>query len=151
MLKVAFAVVFAISSNIAQAWSDGYYECTKPDGSLEYSLFRCEAGQEQRHVGGEEAPQTRSPAKEAKRSARPMVPQTAPRPSLEGKLNPGLNLASYKCVGKSGDILYTDASDYLAFEVYRCTQVTRNDACTESRDLLAKDPLAVISNKLQCP
>jgi len=151
MHKAAVAVAFAISSSIVQASSAGYYECTRLDGTLEYSIYKCEAGQEQRHIGGKEVPRTRSPARGISRPATAVVPRIEPRPSLDGKLNLELDLASYKCVGKSGDILYTDASDYLAFEVYRCTQITRSDACAETNAMLVKDPLAVVSNKLLCP
>jgi len=150
MQKAVVAVALAFSSSIAQAWSDDYYECTRRDGSVEYSIYKCAQGQEQRHIGGKQAPPAQSPARERKRPAIPVPPRTEPRPSLDGKLNPELNLATYKCVGKSGDILYTDASDYLAFEVYRCTKVTRGVACAETRAMLYRDPLAVVSNKLQC-
>ena len=151
MQKAAVAVAFAISSSIVQAASDGYYECTRQDGTREYSIYKCTAGQEQRHIGGKLVPRTRSPARERSRPVTAAAPRTEPRPSLDGKLNLALDLASYKCVGKSGDILYTDASDHLAFEVYRCTQITRGDACDETRAMLARDPLAVVSNKLLCP
>ncbi len=149
MLKGASAVVLAISSSMAQAWDDGHYECTKPDGTLEYSIYKCEPGQEQLRIGGKEAP--RSPARERKRPKTPAAPRTEARQGVEDKQNLELNLASYRCVGKSGDILFTDASDYLAFEIYRCTQVTRGSACAEARALAAKDPLAIVWNKLPCP
>ena len=150
--KVVISVVLGISGSVAQAWGDDYYECTRRDGSIEYSVYKCDRGQEQRHIGGTDAPPAQVPAKERKRppTAAPVAPRTEPRPSLDGKLNLELNLATYKCVGKSGDILYTDASDHLAFEVYRCTKVTRGVACAETRAMLTKDPLAVVSNKLQC-
>jgi len=160
MRKAVVVVVLTISGSTAQAWGDDYYECTRRDGSVEYSIYKCERGQEQRHIGGKEAappqspakdaPPAQGPAKERKRPLTPVPARTEPRASLDGKLNPELNLATYKCVGKSGDILYTDASDYLAFEVYRCTKVTRGGACAETRAMLTKDPLAVVSNKLQC-
>jgi hypothetical protein len=150
MRKAVVAVALAISGSVAQAWSDDYYECTRRDGSVEYSLYKCERGQEQRHIGGKDAPPAPGPAKERKRPLTPVPARTEPRASLDGKLNPELNLATYKCVGKSGDILYTDASDHLAFEVYRCTKVTRGVACAETRAMLTRDPLAMVSNKLQC-
>lgn len=151
MHKAAVAVAFALSSSIVQAASDGYYECTRQDGSREYSIYKCAAGREQRHIGGKEVPRTRSQARERSRPVTAAVPRTEARPSLDGKLNLALDLASYKCVGKSGDLLYTDASDRLAFEVYHCTQIPRGDACDETRAMLARDPLAVVSNKLLCP
>ena len=168
MRKAVVAVALTISAGVAHGWGDDYYECTRRDGSVEYSLYKCERGQEQRHIGGKEAPPalgplkdsppgpaidappTQAPAKEKKRPPAALPPRSEPRPSLDGKLNPELKLATYKCVGKSGDILYTDASDHLAFEVYRCTKVTRGAACAETRAMLTKDPLAVVSNKLQC-
>lgn len=160
MRKAVVAIALAISGNAAQASGDDYYECTRRDGSVEYSIYKCERGQEQRHIGGRDAPPAQNPAKgappaqaptqERKRPPMPVPARTEPRSSLDGKLNPELNLATYKCVGKSGDILFTDASDHLAFEVYRCTKVARGVACAETRAMLTKDPLAVVSNKLQC-
>ena len=149
MWKGAGAVVLALSGSMVQAWDDGHYECTRLDGTLEYSIYKCESGQEQLRIGGKEAP--RSPAREIKRPTTPAAPRTEPRQGGESKRNLESNLASYKCVGKSGDILFTDASDYLAFEIYRCTQVSRASACAEARALVAKDPLAMVSNKLSCP
>ena len=150
MLKAAAPLAMALWCSTVLAADDAYFECTRRDGSVEYSIYRCDVGQEQRQIGGREAPETKSPAKERKRTTTLVPPRTEPRPSLDGKLNPELKLATYKCVGKSGDILYTDASDHLAFEVYKCTQITRSVACAETRAMLAKDPLAVVSNKLQC-
>jgi len=102
--KAVVAVALAIASSFACAWSDDYYECTGRDGSVEYSIHKCEAGQEQRHIGGSDAPQTPSPVRKRQRPATPALPRSEARPSLDGKLNPELNLATYKCVGKSGDI-----------------------------------------------
>ena len=148
MLKAAIAVVFVIAINRAQAGSDEYYECTRTDGFVEYSLYPCEAGQEQRKIGSREEP--RSYVRKKPRQARPAA-ESEQRQVEESKITKEYTLATYKCVGKSGDILFTDARDYLAFATYRCKQISLGMACAEARDLKTKDPLAVVSNKLPCP
>ena len=149
MLKAAVAIVLAISGGLVHAGKDDYYECTKPDGVVEYSIFPCEEGQEQRHIAGKAAPRRAAPKK--RRQLTPAVTQSRSRREAEFKIPQEYHLAAYKCVGKSGDILYTDARDYLAFETYRCKQITPGLACAEARELKAKDSLAVVSNKLVCP
>lgn len=149
MLKAAVAIVLAISGSLVHAVTDDYYECTRPDGVVEYSIFPCEEGQEQRHIGGKAAPRRAAPKK--RRQLVPAVSQSGQRREAEFKMPKEYHLAAYKCVGKSGDILYTDARDYLAFETYRCKQTTPDLACAEARELKTKDPLAVVSNKLACP
>lgn len=149
MLKAAVAIVFAISGSLVHAGKDDYYECTKADGVVEYSIFPCDEGQEQRHIGGKSAPRRAAPKK--RRQLMPAVTQSGLRRDAEFKMPKEYHLAAYKCVGKSGDILYTDARDYLAFETYRCKQITPGLACAEAHELKTKDPLAMVSNKLACP
>jgi len=149
MLKAAVAIVFAISSHLVHAENDDYYECTKPDGFVEYSIFPCEEGQEQQHIGGKEAPSVE--ARKKHRQVAPAVPVSEQRQGGDSGISKEYHLASYKCVGKSGDILYTDARDYLAFETYRCKQIDPGVACAEAHELKSRDPLAIVSNKLACP
>ncbi|MCX7170573.1 MAG: hypothetical protein NTY41_09875 [Proteobacteria bacterium] len=149
MLKAAVAIVFAISGSLVHAEKVDYYECTRPDGVMEYSIFPCEEGQEQRHIVGKAAPRRAAPKK--LRQPIPAVSQSGQRRDAEIKVTNDYHLAAYKCVGRSGDILYTDARDYLAFETYRCKQITPSLACAEARELKTKDPLAMVSSKLACP
>lgn len=148
-VAVALAVLLVVSSNVAQAENDSYYECTKPDGFMEYSLFECEDGAEQKYIGNKETP--KSPTAVKKNREVVPVPHHEQRQGGEGQISKEFHLASYKCVGKSGDILFTDARDYLAFETYRCKRISLNMACDEALELKTKDPLAVVSIKLQCP
>ena len=153
MLKTAFAIGAAILCSTAHAETDDYYECIKPDGFAEYSIYPCEVGQQQTHVGGKETPrmETRTETRKKIRSAPTPIPQPEPKQTGASNSAKDYNLASYKCVGKSGNILYTDARDYLAFETHRCKQISLSDACGEVQVLKAKDPLAIVSNKLSCP
>lgn len=149
MQKVVAAAMCVLSINAALAEDDGYFECTRPDGFVEYALEKCEEGQEQKFIGNNPSPES-LPERMPRQKLRP-APQV--RTQKAPVIQPGdeTNLASYKCLGRSGDILYTDAKDYLAFEVYRCTRITLEAACEEVRRLKAKDPVAVISSKLTCP
>jgi hypothetical protein len=149
MLKTAFAIGLIILCGAACAETDDYYECLKPEGFTEYSIYPCEDGQQQTYVGGKETPKV-----EIRKKALPTprrIPRPEPKPAGESNSAKDYNLASYKCVGKSGNILYTDARDYLAFETHRCRQISLSDACGEVQVLKAKDPLAIVSNKLSCP
>lgn len=145
--QVLLGAVLVLVSHIASA-GGGYYECTKPNGTLEFTLYPCEEGDEQERIGGQQQPV--KPETRKRRQSNPVadaVPLAPPEPPEAGK---EYNRASYKCIGKAGDILYTDARDYLAFEVYKCSQMPRWAACAEAIEMKAKNPLAIISNKLNC-
>jgi len=149
MLKTALAIGVVILCSAAYAEGDDYYECIKPEGFTEYSIYPCEDGQQQTHVGGKETPRA-----EIRKKALPtprLIPRPEPKQAGESNSAKDYPLASYKCVGKSGNILYTDARDYLAFETHRCKQISLIDACGEVQVLKARDPLAIVSNKLSCP
>jgi len=149
MRNIPFFAGAIILCAAALAKADDYYECISSEGFAEYSIYPCEDGQLQTHVGSKETP--KAVARKKLHPAQPAVSRPDPKPAGEGKSANDYNLANYKCVGKSGNILYTDARDYLAFETHRCKQISLSDACGEMLILKAKDPLAVVANKLNCP
>ncbi len=148
MWKVLAAIAFAVASAAAHADAE-YYECTRPDGLVEYSLYECEEGQEQRFIGGKES--VTSPAPVTRRRPVTPAPHHDARRDDEKPLSKEFHLATYKCTGKAGDILFTDAHDYLAFGTHRCKQMSLEMACAEVLELKTRDPLAVVSSKLKCP